>query len=209
MDKATGQRSGWQRGLESVVQLPRLCLLSVVSEQHPIKSQRGHSGPSERERGKNMETKRRRWGGWEGGAMSCLWPERREGPRDMTDYRQGQSSRPMPRPQLSVMGQEGGCGAQRGAANKKGRSWWKKVEKRKRKRRKKSLSKDSATKCPGLCGSLLLQMLSINHETYRGAQRCSFIAVYLNRWQMWRHYSWFRSCSCTNFIKFLICHGGE
>lgn len=38
------------------------------------------------------------------GVMSCLWPERREEPRDMTDYRRGQSSRPMPRPQRSVMG---------------------------------------------------------------------------------------------------------
>lgn len=38
------------------------------------------------------------------GVMSCLWPERREEPRDMTDYRRGQSSRPMPRPRRSVMG---------------------------------------------------------------------------------------------------------
>lgn len=56
-------------------------------------------------------------------AMSCLCPERREEPRDMTDYRQGQRSRPKPRLQLSVMGAgKGGGGAQRGAANKKGRS---------------------------------------------------------------------------------------
>lgn len=47
--------------------------------------------------------------------MSCLWPERREGPRDMTDYRQGQSSRPVPRLQLSVMGAGRGMwGAERG-----------------------------------------------------------------------------------------------
>lgn len=59
----------------------------------------------------------------EGGVMSCLWPERREEPRDMTDYRQGQSSRPMPRPQLSVMGAGRGMwGTERGA-NKKGMSW--------------------------------------------------------------------------------------
>lgn len=69
-----------------------------------------------------------------GGAM-CLWPERREGPRDMTDYRQGQSSRPMPRPQLSVMGAEGGRGAQRGAANKKGRSGGKKEKKKEKKKK--------------------------------------------------------------------------
>lgn len=47
--------------------------------------------------------------------LSCLWPERREGPRDMTDYRQGHSSRPMPRPQLSVMGAGRGMwGTERG-----------------------------------------------------------------------------------------------
>lgn len=55
-------------------------------------------------------------------AMSSLCPERREEPRDMTDYRQGRRSRPKPRLQLLVMGADkGGCGAQRGA-NKKGRS---------------------------------------------------------------------------------------
>lgn len=47
--------------------------------------------------------------------MSCMWPERREEPRDMTDYRRGQSSRPKPRPQLSVMGAgKGMWGPQRG-----------------------------------------------------------------------------------------------
>lgn len=57
------------------------------------------------------------------GVMSCLWPERREEPRDMTDYRRGQSSRPMPRPQRSVMGAGRGMwGTERGA-NKKGMSW--------------------------------------------------------------------------------------
>lgn len=67
--------------------------------------------------------RRKRWGRGEGGVMSCLWPERREEPRDMTDYRQGQSSRPMPRPQLSVMGAGRGMwGTERGA-NKKGMSW--------------------------------------------------------------------------------------
>lgn len=80
MDKAMGQRNGWQWGLESVVQLLRLCLLSVVCEQHPIKSQHGHSGSSKKERGKNMETKRKKGERGRGGAMSCLWPERREGP---------------------------------------------------------------------------------------------------------------------------------
>lgn len=47
-----GQGSGWQGGLGPVVRLLRLCLLSVVSEQHPVNSQRGHSGSSKRERGK-------------------------------------------------------------------------------------------------------------------------------------------------------------
>lgn len=57
------------------------------------------------------------------GVMSCLWPERREEPRDMTDYRRGRSSRPMPRPQRSVMGagkgEMGGRGAPRGAQTRK------------------------------------------------------------------------------------------
>lgn len=73
------------------------------------------------------ENRRKRWEGvGRGGAtgvMSCLWPERREEPRDMTDYRRGQSSRPMPRPQRSVMGAgRGTWGTERGA-NKKGMSW--------------------------------------------------------------------------------------
>lgn len=83
-----------------------------------------------RNTGTKRENRRKQWGRVRGGATSCLWPERREGPRDMTDYRWGQRSRPMPRPQLSVMGQEGGCGAPTGAANKKGRSGWKNVKKK-------------------------------------------------------------------------------
>lgn len=39
----------------------------------------------------------------EGEVTSCLWPERMEELMDMTDYRQGQSSRPTTRPQLSLM----------------------------------------------------------------------------------------------------------
>lgn len=53
------------------------------------------------------------------GVMSCLWPERREEPRDMTDYRRGRSSRPMPRPQRSVMG--AGKGEMRGVGHREGR----------------------------------------------------------------------------------------
>lgn len=41
-------------------------------------------------------------------AMSSLCPERREEPRDMTDYRQGRRSRPKPRLQLFVMGADKG-----------------------------------------------------------------------------------------------------
>lgn len=52
--------------------------------------------------------------------MSCLCPERREEPRDMTDYRQGQRSRPKPRLQLSVMGAgKGGVGHKEGPQTKK------------------------------------------------------------------------------------------
>lgn len=64
--------------------------------------------------------------------MSCLWAVRREGPRDMTDYRLGQSSRPMPRPQLSVMGagRGGGVGHREGEPIRKAglseRKWKKK-----------------------------------------------------------------------------------
>lgn len=43
-----GQGRGRHWGLGSVVQPLRPCLHSVVSEQYPIKSQRGHSGSSER-----------------------------------------------------------------------------------------------------------------------------------------------------------------
>lgn len=113
------------------------------------------------------ENRRKRWGRRRGGAMGCLWPERREGPRDMTDYRQGHSSRPMPRLQLSVMGAGRGMwGTERG--RKQERQVW--VKKREEKRKeKKTLWKDSATKCPGLCGSLFPQMLAINYKTPHGA----------------------------------------
>lgn len=175
MDKAVGKGSGWQWGLGPVVQLRRLCLLSVVLEQHPIKSQHGHSGSSKRERGKKTwgqrENRRRGGEGGRGGAMSCLWPERREGPRDMTDYRRGQSSRPMPRPQLSVMGAGRGMwGTERG--RKQERQVLVKErggKKEKRRKEKNTLWKDSATKCPGLCGSLFLQMLPINYKTHHSA----------------------------------------
>lgn len=50
--------------------------------------------------------------------MSCLCPERREEPRDMTDYRQGQRSRPKPRLQHCVMGAQGG-GHKEGPQTKK------------------------------------------------------------------------------------------
>lgn len=74
--------------------------------------------------------------------MSCLWPERREEPRDMTDYRQGQSSRPMPRPQLSVMGAGTEMwGTERG--RKQERHVLVKERKKEGKTKKKPLSKDS------------------------------------------------------------------
>lgn len=108
----------------------------LVSKKQSVNSQRDHSGSSERESQKKKrgrggvdkrENRRKRWEGecerGETGVMSCLWPERREEPRDMTDYRRGQSSRPMPRPQRSVMGAgRGTWGTERGA-NKKGMSW--------------------------------------------------------------------------------------
>lgn len=78
---------------------------------------RKKSGDKERTGGRGGE-------GWRGGVMSCLWPERREGPRDMTDYRRGQSSRPMLRPELAVKwAGKGDVGHREGPANKKGRSW--------------------------------------------------------------------------------------
>lgn len=54
-DKAVDRGDSWQWGFGSVVQLLRLCLLSVVSEQHPIKSQLCHSGFSESERKKKKK----------------------------------------------------------------------------------------------------------------------------------------------------------
>lgn len=51
--------------------------------------------------------------------MSC--PERKEEPRDMTDYRQGQRSRPKPRLQLFVMGaRKGDVGSKDGQTKKTG-----------------------------------------------------------------------------------------
>lgn len=79
---------------------------------NPAKGGKGVGGWATQ--GQRENRGKRREGG-RGGAMSCLWPERREGPRDMTDYRLGQSSRPMPRPQLSVMGAGRGMwGTERG-----------------------------------------------------------------------------------------------
>ena len=67
--------------------------------------------------------------------MSCLWPERREGPRDMTDYRRGQSSRPMPRPQLSVMGAgKGDVGHREGPQTRKAGLGERKRRKREKKK---------------------------------------------------------------------------
>ena len=144
-------------------------MLSVVSEQHPINSQRGHSGSGERKGGKKIwgqrENRRKRWGRGRGGAMSCLWPERREGPRDMTDYWRGQSSRPMPRPQLSVMGAGRGMwGTERGCKQER-QVLVKESGRKKEKRRKKPFER--ILKCPDFCGRLFLQTFTINHNTPR------------------------------------------
>lgn len=54
---------------------------------------------------------------------SCLCPERKEEPREMTDYRQGQRSRPKPRLQLFVTGAgKGDVGRKEGQTKKAGLS---------------------------------------------------------------------------------------
>lgn len=53
--------------------------------------------------------------------MSGLCPKRREEPGDMTDYRQGQRSRPMPGLQLFVMGAgKGDVGRKEGQTKRTG-----------------------------------------------------------------------------------------
>lgn len=68
-------------------------------------------------------------------------------------------------PALCKVGRKGGCGAQRGACKQERQVLVKeseKKEKREEKEGKKTLWKDSATKWPGLCGGLFLQMWAIN-----------------------------------------------
>lgn len=128
------------------------------------------------------QNRRKRWGRGRGGAMSCLWPEWREGPRDMTDYRRGQSSRPMPRPQLSVMGAGRGMwGTERGRKQER-QVLVKEGGKKRKEKKKKTLWKDSATKCPDLCGSLFLQMLAINYKTHHGAHTHLKHVLFFTMW---------------------------
>lgn len=105
----------WARGVADSGALGLLfsccgCVYSPLSlSSTPSKASMALLYPARGKRGRKKiwgqrEKGWKRWGGGRGGAMSFLWPERREGPRDMTDYRRGQSSRPMPRPQRSVMG---------------------------------------------------------------------------------------------------------
>lgn len=120
-----------------------------------------------------------------GGVLSCLWPERREGPRDMTDYRQGHSSRPMPRPQLSVMGAGRGMwGTERGRKQERQVLVEKKRKKGKWKKRK-TLWKDSVTQCPGLCGSLLLcklkHTMALTHRNTHTHSKCVLSTIELNQ----------------------------
>lgn len=112
-----------RRVLGPVVWLSRLCLPTVVCEQQSFNSTHDHSY-SERGKVKGVMTKKK----WEEKvvserALSCLCPERREEPRDMTDYRQGQRSRPKPRLQLFVMGAgEGDVGYKEGQTKNVGLS---------------------------------------------------------------------------------------
>lgn len=142
MDKAVGQGSGWQGGLwacclaaEAVFTLR--CLWAAPRQQPAWPFWIQQEGKGEKNMGQR-ENRRKRWGRRRGGAMSCLWPERREGPRDMTDYRRGQSSRPMPRPQLSVMGAGRGMwGAERGRKQERQVLVKESGKKRREKKRKK------------------------------------------------------------------------
>lgn len=113
-------RGGADRGvLGTVVGLSRLCLLTVDCEQQPFNSTHDHCDAA-RGKVKGVTTKTK-WGEkvMSEGAMSC--PERREEPRDMTDYRQRQRSRPKPRLQLFVMAAgKGDVGHKEGQTKKAG-----------------------------------------------------------------------------------------
>lgn len=167
MDKAEGQGSGWQWGLGPVVLLLRLCLLSVVSEQHPINSQYGHSGSGERKGGKkNMGTKREQEeevGKGEGRSdeLSVAWEEGRAQGYDWllagSEFKANAQA-----PALCNGGRKGDVGHRKGLQTRKaglGERKWEKKEKRRKKPFERIL------KCPDFCGRLFLQMFNINHKT--------------------------------------------
>lgn len=139
MDKAMGQGSDWQGGpwaccsaikaVYSLLSLSGNLLRVSVTILDPARGYEIKKSQGQR------ENRRKRCERGKGRVMSCLRPERREEPMDMTDYRQGRGSRPMPRPQLSVMGAGRGMWGTVRGANKKGMSWWKKAEEKKKKRR--------------------------------------------------------------------------
>lgn len=121
-DKAVDRGDSWQWGFGSVVQLLRLCLLSVVSEQHPIKSQLCHSGFSESERKKKKkkvwgqrENRRKRRGRGEGRSdeLSVAWEEGRAQGYDWLQARSEFKANAQARARCKV-GRKGGYGAQRG-----------------------------------------------------------------------------------------------
>lgn len=166
----------WQWGFGSVVQLLRLCLLSVVSEQHPIKSQLCHSGFSESERKKKKkkvwgqrENRRKRRGRVEGRSdeLSVAWEGGRAQGYDWLQARSEFKANAQARARCKV-GRKGGCGAQRGAC-KQERQVLVKESLKKKEKKKKTLWKDSATKWPGLCGALFLQMLAINLKIHHAS----------------------------------------
>lgn len=183
IDKAVGQRSGSHGGLGSVVWLLRLCLFSVVSEQHPIKSQRGHSGSSKRERGKKTGTKREQEeevGKGEGRSdeLSVAWEE---GTAQGYDWLQAGSEfkTNAQAPALCNGGSKENVGHREGLQTRKAGLGERKQGKKSGKE-KKNLWRESATKCPDLCGSLFLQMLAINYKTPQRShtlETCSFFRI--------------------------------
>lgn len=176
MDKAVGQGSGWLWVLGPVVRCWGCVYSSLSLSSTPSTASVAILDPARGKGGKKTcgqkENRRKRWGRGEGRSdeLSVAWEEGRAQGYDWlqagSEFKANAQA-----PALCNGGRKGDVGHREGAANKKGRSWWKKVVKKKRgeKEKKNTLWKDSATKCPDLCGSLFLQMLAINYKTHHGA----------------------------------------
>lgn len=166
---------GWQQGLGSVVQQLRLSLLSVVSEQHPIKSQHGHCGFSKREkREKNMGTKREQEeevgkGQRRGDELSFAWEEGRAQGYDWlqagAEFKANAQA-----PALCNGGRKGMWGTERGCKQER-QVLVKKSKKRNGEEKKCSerILVENGQVCAVVC------FYAINHKTCQSAQNTVFL----------------------------------